>query len=127
MDPLSLSSELQDTSDVENIEPEHVPISEDLLQLGFTSVSSQDTSSNDIEFESEGQLDNPNLSPIDILSKQHDNELFLLQKEIEAPSDNLSHQESHACEKQAQDDISLIHATNLSHTFALHQFMAKQL
>ena len=82
MDPLSLSSELQDTSDVENIEPEHVPISEDLLQLDFASVSSQDTSSNDIEFESEGQLDNPNLSPIDVFSKQHDNELFLLQKEI---------------------------------------------
>ena len=61
-------------------------------------VSSQDTSINEVEFESEGQLDNANLSSTDVFSQQHDNELFLLQKEIDAPSDNLNHQESHACE-----------------------------
>ena len=88
--------------------------------MDSTSVSSQDTSRNEIEFESEGQLDNANLSPKDVFSKQHDNELFLLQT-----SDNLSHQKSHACEKLGQDDISLMHATNLSHIFALPQFMAQ--
>ena len=87
--------------------------------MDSTIVSSQDTSSIEIEpvSESEGQLDNANLSPTDGFSKQCDNELFLQQKEIDAPSDNLSHQESHACEKLGQDDTS--HATNLCHTFAL--------
>ena len=54
LDPPCLSSELQDTSSVENVEPEPVPDSEDLLQLDSTSISSQDKSSNEIEFESEG-------------------------------------------------------------------------
>ena len=121
----SLSSELQNTSRVKSIQPEPVPDSEDLPQWDSISASSQDTSSNEIEFESDGQLDNANLSSIDAFSQQHDNELFLLQKEIDAPSDNLSHQESHACEKFGQYDTSLIHATNLSHTFALPQFMAQ--
>ena len=60
--------ELQDNSIVESTEPESVPDFEDLLQLDSTSVSSQDTSSIEIEFvpESEGQLDNANLSPTDI-------------------------------------------------------------
>ena len=48
--------------------------------------------------------------------------LFLINHEIDAPSDNLSFQDTHVCENQ--DDI-LIHVTNLSHTFALPQFMAK--
>ena len=93
--------------------------------MDSTSASTQDTSSNEIEFESQGQLDNSNPSPTDVFSQQHHNELFLLQEEIDAPYDNLSHQESHACEKLGQDDTSLIHATNLSHTFALPQFMAQ--
>ena len=125
LDSPSLSSELQDNSIVENTETESVPDSEALLQLDSTSVSSQDTSSSKIEFvsESEGQLDNANLSPTDISLEHHDYELFLLQKEIDAPYDNLSHQENHVCEKQGQDEV-FIHATNLSHNFALPQFMA---
>ena len=55
LDPPRLSSELQDTSSVENVEPEPVPDSENLLQLDSTSVSSQDTSSNEIEFVSESE------------------------------------------------------------------------
>ena len=70
-------------------------------------------------------MDNANLSPSEVFSRQHDKELFLLQKRIDAPSDDLSHQETHACEKLGQDDTSLIHATNLSHIFALPQFIAQ--
>ena len=127
LDSPSLSFELQNTSRVESVEPEPgtVPDSENLLPLDSSSASSQDTSSNEIEFESEGQLDNANLSSTDVFSQQHGNELFLLQKEIDAPSDNLSHQESHACEKLGQDDTSLIHVTNPTHTFALPQLMAQ--
>ena len=60
--------ELQDNSIVESTEPESVPDFEDLLQLDSTSVSSQDTSSIEIEFdpESEGQLDNANCPLTDI-------------------------------------------------------------
>ena len=74
LDSPNLSSELQDTSIVESIEPESVPNFEELLQLDSTSVSSQDTSSIEIEFvsESEGQLDNAKLSPTDIFLEQHD-------------------------------------------------------
>ena len=78
LDSPTLSSELHDTSSVEDFEPEPVPDSEDLLQLDSTSVSSQDTSRNENEFESEGQLDNANVSPTDVFSKQHDKELLLL-------------------------------------------------
>ena len=92
-----LSSELQDTSSVENVEIEFLP-------------------------ESEGKLDHTNLSPTDVFSVHHDYELFLLQKEIDAPNDNLIHQDTHNCENQ--DDI-IIHATILSHTFALPQLMAE--
>ena len=124
LDSPSLSSELDNTSSVENVEPEPEPVpdSEDRLQLDSSSVSSQDTSSNEIQFESEGPLDNTNLSPTDVFSKQHGRELFLLQRR---PSDNLNHQESHACEQLGQDDTSLIHTTNLSPIFALPQFMAQ--
>ena len=68
LDSPSLLSELQDNSIVENTETESVPDFEDLLQLDSNSVSSQDTSSIEFEFvsESEGQLDNANLSPRDI-------------------------------------------------------------
>ena len=83
LDSPSLSSELQNTSRLECVEPEPVPDSEDLLQLDSTSASSQDTSINEIEFESEGQLDKANLSSTDVFSQQHDNELFLLKEEID--------------------------------------------
>ena len=52
------------------------------------------------------------------------NKLFLLQKEIDAPYDNLIHQDTHIYEEQNQDDI-IIHANILSHTFVLPQFMAQ--
>ena len=72
--------------------------------------------------ESEGQLDHTKNSPTDLFSTHHDYELFLLQKELDAPTNNLNHHNFHTCENQ--DDI-LIHATNLSNIFALPQFMAQ--
>ena len=48
--------------------------------------------------------------------------MFLLQKVIDAPHDNLNHHVPHAFEEQDQDTI-VTHATILSHTFALPQFM----
>ena len=100
--------------------------SPNILRLDSTSVSSQDTSSIEIEFlpEFEGQLDHANLSPTDGFLEHHDYELFILQNKIDAPYDNLSHQDTHVYEKQDQDAF-LIHATNLSHNFALPQFMAQ--
>ena len=68
--------------------------------------------------ESEGQLGHANHSPTDIFHEHHDYELFLLRKVIDAPYDNLSHQDTHICEEQNLYDI-LIHANILSHTFAL--------
>ena len=50
--------------------------------------------------------------------------MFLLNQEIDTPSDNLNHQDTHVCEKQGQDDF-LIHVTDLSHNFAPPQFMAQ--
>ena len=97
LDSPSLSSELQDNSSVDNVKIELLP-------------------------ESEGQLDHTNLSPTHVFSEHHDYELFLLQNELNAPNDNLNHYDIHNCENQ--DDI-LIHATNLSNTFALPQFMAQ--
>ena len=75
-----------------------------LLQLDSTRLSAQDTSSVEIEFvsEFEEQLDDGNLSQTDVFLEYHDYELFLLNQEIDAPSDNLSHQESHNCEKLCQ-------------------------
>ena len=67
-------------------------------------------------------MDHTNLSPTDVFSGHHDYELFLLQKEIEAPNGNLNCQSTHVCENE---DVIIIHATNLSHTFALPQFMAQ--
>ena len=93
----SLSSELQDYSSVDRVEIEFLP-------------------------ESEGQLDHTNFTPTDVFSEHHDYELFLLQKELDAPNDNLNHYNFHTCE--GQDDI-FIDATNLSNTFALPQFMAQ--
>ena len=62
------------------------------------------------------------LSPTDVFSGHHDYEMFLLQKEIDAPHDTLNHHVPHDCEEQDQDTI-LTHATILSHAFALPQFM----
>ena len=124
LDSSSLSSELQDNSFVESTEPESLPDSEDQLQLDSTCVSSQDASCIEMEFlpEFEGQLDHANLSPPDLFLEHHGYQLFLLQKVIDVPYDNLNHQDTHVCENQ--DDI-LIHANILSHTFALPQFMAQ--
>ena len=51
-----------------------------------------------------------------------DYDLFLLNQEIDNPSDNLNFQNTHVCDNE---DVTLIHATKLSHTFALPQFMAQ--
>ena len=67
-------------------------------------------------------MDHTKHAPSDVFSEHHDYELFLLQNEIDAPNDNPNHYDIHTCE--IQDDI-LIHATNLSNTFALPQFMAQ--
>ena len=69
-------------------------------------------------------MDLANLSPTDVFHEHHDYELFLLQKEIDAPYDNFSHQDTHIYEEQNQDDI-LIHANILSHTIPLPQFIAQ--
>ena len=124
LDHPSISSELKDNSTVGSTEHESILDSEDLLQFDSISVSSQATCSIETEFlpEFEGQLDDTNLSPTDFFSGHHDYELFLLQKEINAPHDNLSHQDIHVYDEQDQDVI-LTHATILSHTFALPQFM----
>ena len=88
------------------------------------SVSSQVTCNIKTEFlpKFKEQLDDTNLSPPDAFSGHHDYEMFSLQKEIDAPHDNLNHHDIHACEEQDQDVI-LIHATILSNTFVLPQFM----
>ena len=124
MEHPSISSELKDNSSVGSTEPESILDSEDLLQLDSISVSSQTTCSIETEFlpEFKGQLDHMNLSPTDVFSGLHDYELFLLQKEIDVPHDNLSHQDTHVYEEQDQDVI-LTHATILSHTFELPQFI----
>ena len=69
-------------------------------------------------------LESHRFSPTDVFSVQHDYDLFLLNQEIDTPSDNLNHQDTHVCEKQGPDAF-LIHATNLSHIFALPQFMTQ--
>ena len=72
----------------------------------------------------EEPLESSKFSSTDVFSVQHNYYLFLLKPEIDTPSDNLNHQDTHVCEKQGQDDL-LIHATDLSHTFALPQFLAQ--
>ena len=88
------------------------------------SSETQDNSSVEIEFlpESEGQLDHTNFTPTDVFSENHEYEMFILQKELDASNDNPIHYDIHTCE--IQDDI-FIHATNLGSTFALPQFMAQ--
>ena len=121
LDHPSTSLEPQDQSIVGSVEPDSILDSEDLLQLDSISVLSQATCSIETEYlpECKGQLDDTNLSPTDVFSGHYDYELFLLQKEIDAPHDNLNH---HVFEEQDQD-VVLTHATILSHTFALPQFM----
>ena len=116
LDHSSTSLEPQDHSIVGSAETESILESEDLLQSDSISVSSQATCS--IETET-------NPSPRDVFSGHHDYEMFLLQKEIDAPPDNLNHHVPHAYEEQDQDTI-LTHATILNHTFALPQFMDQQ-
>ena len=99
MDSPSLSSELQDASSVESVEIEFVP-------------------------DSREPLESSKYSSTDVFSVQHDYDLFLLNQEIDIPSVNLNHQDTHVCEKQCQDNF-LTHATNLSHNFALPQFMVQ--
>ena len=70
LDPPSLSSELQDNSSVVSVEIEFL-------------------------LESEEQLDHAKLSPTDLFSEHHDYELFLLQKEFDAPNDNPNHYDIH--------------------------------
>ena len=113
LDHSSTSLEPQDHSFVGSTETESILESEDLLQLDSISVSSQATCSVETE---------TNPSPRDVFSEHHDYEMFLLQKEIDAPHANLNHHVPHACEEQDRDTI-LTHATILSHTFALPQFM----
>ena len=100
-----------------------------LLHLDSPRVSSeqQDTSSVDsVEIlflpQSEGKLDHTNISPTDVFFGHHDYDWFLLNQEIDTPSDNLNFQNTHACDNE---DVIIIHATNLSHTFALPQFRAQ--
>ena len=110
LDHPSISSELKDNSTVGSTEPESILDSEELLQLDSISVSSQATCIIETEFipEFEGQLDHTNLSPTDVFSGHHDYELFLLQKEIDAPHDNISHEDTHVYEEQDQDVFSLM-------------------
>ena len=89
LDPPSHSSDPQDISIVENVEIDFLP-------------------------EFEVQLDYSNVSPTDVFLGHHDYDLFLLNKEIDTPTDNLNFQNTHVCENE---DVILIHATNLSHTF----------
>ena len=124
LDHPNILSGLTDNSTAGSTEPESILDSEDLLQLDSISVSSQATCSIENEFllEFEGQLDHTNLSPTYVFSGHYDYELFLPQKEIDAPHDNISHEDTHVYEEQDQDVI-LTHATILSLTFALPQFM----
>ena len=97
LDSPNHSSEPQDTPHVESVEIEFIDESEEPLEIRKP-------------------------SPTDVFSSYHEYDLFLLNQEIYIPSDNLNSQNTHVCENL--DDI-LIHATNLSHTFALPQSMAQ--
>ena len=79
----------------------------------------QDTSSVETELvpEFEEHLDNPNLSQTDIFLEPHGYELFPLNQEIDTPSDNVNHQESHICEKLCQDDPFFTLAHHLHYPF----------
>ena len=100
-----------------------------LLRLYSPSYSSepQDFSiaaSVEIEFidESEECLEINKTSPTDVFGSYHEYDLFLLNQEIDTPSDNINSQNTDVCENLY--DI-LIHAPNLSHNYALPQSMAQ--
>ena len=97
LDPPSHSSDPQDISSVENVEIEFIDESEEPMEINEP-------------------------SPTDVFSSYHEYDLFLLNQEIDTPFDNLNFQNTHVCENE---DVIIIHATNLSHTFALPQFMAQ--
>ena len=101
-----------------------------LLQLDSTcpSFQLQDTTSVEIESvsESEGHLDQTNLSQTDAFLEHHKYELFILNQEIDTPSDNLSHQDSPNCDKLYQDDPFFTHATNyLQYPISWHNATAE--
>ena len=97
LDPPSHSSDPQDISSVVNVEIEFLP-------------------------EFEVQLDYAKLSPTYVFLGHHDYDLFLLNQDIDAPSDNPNFQNTHVCDNE---DVSLVHATNISHTFALPNLMSQ--
>ena len=74
-----------------------------LLLLDSPSLSSelQDTSSVEIEFvpDFEEPLEGNKFSTTDVFGVQHNYDFFLLNQEIDTPSDNLNHQDTHVCEK----------------------------
>ena len=94
LDPPSHSSHSQDILSVENVEIEFINESEDPLVINKPSST-------------------------DVFSSYHEYDLFLLNLEIDTPSDNLNFQSTHVCENE---DVIIIHATNLRHTFVLPQF-----
>ena len=96
-DSPSLSSELQDMSSGETVEIEFIDESEEPLEINKP-------------------------SPTDVFSSYHEYDLFLFTQQIDTPSDNLNFQNTHVCENE---DAIIIHATKLSHTFELPQFMAE--
>ena len=93
LDHPSHLSDPQNISNVENVEIELVP-------------------------EFQVQFSYANLSPTDVFLGHHDYDLFLLNQEIDTPSDILNFQNTHVCENE---DVIIIHATHLSHTFAMAQ------
>ena len=70
----------------------------------------------------EESLENNRHPLTNVFHEHYDYDLFLLNQEIDTPSGNLNFQDTRICENQ--DDV-LIHATNLSHIFALPQFMSQ--
>ena len=87
LDSPSLSSELQDNSSVDSVEINLLP-------------------------ESEVQLGHVNLSPTDVFHGDHDYEQFLMQKELDAPNDNLNHQDSRILSKDQKSFWSCTHVNS---------------
>ena len=121
-DPISTTTNLDETCPLDTSCDHLHHLNSPSLSSELEANSSVDSDEIEILPESEGQLDNTMHSPTHVFSEHQDYELFLQQKELDAPNDNPNHYDIHTCENQ--DDI-LIHATNLSNTFALPQFMAQ--
>ena len=122
MEPASFKKDIKPDDPPQDVDKPHLSVStstttnlnetcsldtscDHLLHLDSPSHSSepQDTSgveSVEIEFihESEEPLENNKPSPKDVFSSQHNNDLFLLNQEIDTPSDNFNHQDTHVCE-----------------------------